>query len=135
MLLIEDQEQNLTGVIQMKLFCCFTVFLFSLTSWSQFPHEPQAQANGKLFSIHLTPKDKKARIYIVGKKAAHFDFKTNEAKLELFARQGTKQEKLEFTKIGDAFEVTELPKWQGPFELHLKGKIRKESESLKLDIP
>jgi hypothetical protein len=111
------------------------VLLPGLLSWAQFPNEPISQANGKLFSIHLFPTEKKAKIYIVGTKKAQIHLDGTKPVFEILAKQGKKQQKLEFTKTGDAFEVTELPKWKGPFQLHLKGTLDQESEQLLLDVP
>jgi len=118
-----------------KLIILINLLLLSPLIKGQFPNEPTAQANGKIFSLQLAPKEKKARVYIIGHKKAQINLDGTTPILEITAKQGQKQQKLEFTKFGDAFEVKELPKWKGPFELHLKGSVNEESEQFSLEVP
>lgn len=113
------------------LFLSLSAFHLS----AQFPDDPKIEATGKLLTIRVVPQDKSARIYLAGVEAAAIDLKTSSPMVEITAQKGKERRKLEFTNLGDAYEVKELPSWSKPYELIFKARVKEKTEDIRVNIP
>lgn len=111
--------------------------MFSSVSWAQEPPrpgDPQIGAEGRLVVLKVVPGESTVKLFFAGKKAAELDFNKDHKLLSVTAFKDGQKETLKFRNMGDAYEVTELPKWQQPYSLGIKSEVRGKVEELKVEI-
>ena len=122
----------------------FTLRLFTLVIglWSglalaqNFQKDPTTlEGQGSLVVLRMEMADKKAKLFIVGKKAAELDLKKDAQVLQITAlHHSGKKEELQFTPEMGFYSITKFPNWSEPFSLQVKTKVKDQVEQIKLNV-
>lgn len=99
------------------------------------PDDPNYMAQGRMLILRVVPGDKSLKLFFLGKKAGELDMKKDHLVLSITATGNKKQEVLKFKESGEAYEVSELPKWNEPYDLSVKSQVKGTVEELKVKIP
>jgi len=108
-------------------------FLFVPLAYGQdFQADPLSMAGqASLLNFRYEFGDRSARLFVVGHEAAKINFDLVE--ITAFKDSLTKQE-LRFSPERGYFVIENPPKWEGPFELRLKAKIKDEEQTVLLKV-
>lgn len=118
------------------------LILSPLSLQAQLPGEPgspEFASEGRLMILRVVPKDKGAKLFFAGRKAADFDFKKDHKLLSVTAMRGEQKEVLQFEKQGDGYQVTNMPTWNEGYTLdvksEVKGKVEEHNVKIKTSKP
>jgi hypothetical protein len=119
----------------MKLLM-FLIFQMATLSFAVNPADiPEYTQQGSFVTLRVVPKDRTAKIFVVGHKAAELDFKNEAQILSVSLVNNRKKEVLNLNKQGDYYEVKGLPPKNEPYQLMIQTQAKGKMEELKVDIP
>lgn len=113
------------------------ILWMGLSAGAQMPRpgDPEYTAQGRLVIVRVVPKDRTAKLFFVGKKAAELDLKKDHKVLSVTAiGPGSKSEQLSFQGEGDAYTVSQIPDWSQPYDLSIMTETRGQKDELKVKI-
>jgi hypothetical protein len=91
-------------------------------------------AQGKLVILRIVPGDKVAKLFVLGKKKAAFDFKKDAKILSVFLKNGASSEELKVNDRGDFYEVQGVPNRDKPYELSVQTDVKGEKDDVTIKI-
>jgi hypothetical protein len=96
---------------------------------------PEFTQQGNLVTLRVIPKDRAAKIYLIGHKAAEADFRKNAKILKVSLIDHDKREELKIDKQGDYYEIKGLPSRAQPYRLNIQTKVQGQIEDFDFQIP
>lgn len=119
----------------MKSVLTILVLAFSAMGFAQSPREiPEYTHQGNLVSVRIVPKDRTAKIFLVGHKAAEVNLKDEAKVLSVTLLKKNQKEVLQLDKQGDYYEVKGLPAGRQPYDLMIQTEVRGQAEHLKVEV-
>jgi hypothetical protein len=120
----------------MKAFFILAAIYFGTPCFAVNPSEiPEYTHQGNLVTIRVVPKDRSAKIFIVGHKAAEMNFKDDAQILSVSVLKKNRKETLQLNRQGDFYEVQGLPEGEKPYQLMIKAAVKGQTEEVKVNIP
>ena len=101
---------------------------------SENPLKPEYQASSRAAILRVVPGDKTAKLFIAGHKTAQADLSKQPVVVSVTAWNQGDSEILDFRRDGDGYLITELPKWQEPYDLAVTLESRGNVEEMKVRI-
>lgn len=112
------------------------VLLISSASYAVNPREvPEFTQQGSLITLRVVPKDRTAKIFIVGHKAAAIELQKDAQVTRVLLVDNEKKETLSLNDQGDYYEVSGLPDHGQPYQLMVQTRVKGKIEEVKIDIP
>lgn len=96
---------------------------------------PEYTHQGNLITLRVVPKDRTAKIFIVGHKAAEMNLKDETQILSVSLLKKNRKEILQIDRQGDFYEVRGLPGSEKPYELMIEATVKGQMEEIKVNIP
>ncbi len=123
-----------------KLISVIGISLLTLAAQAQVPSagerlsNPEYLGSGRLLTIRIVPADRTAKLYVVGKKAAQIEIGKDYQVIEITALNKKQNETLEFRRDGEAYVISNLPKWNEPYDLKVRAETRGQKDEVKVRI-
>lgn len=93
------------------------------------------EGQGSLVVLRMELANKKAKLFIVGKKSAELDLSKDAKVLQITAfHHSGKKEELQFSPDTGFYSITKLPNWSEPFSLQVKTQVKDQVEQIKLNV-
>jgi hypothetical protein len=117
-----------------KLILILVVLSGSAFAQDFRPENPQYKSEGKMLVLRFAPKDKAAKVFLAGQKVADIDFNKDSQLVSVVRVTDKEREKLEFTNLGDYYEVRSRTGFTRNDEVVFHARVRGETQQIKIKL-